>query len=63
MTINVIDAGAPAILIGWSPYCHGTTVKQGPEPAAVPLSLTTSGVQAIVALFLRPVWTVGKSTG
>lgn len=55
MTINVVDAGAPAILIGWSPYCHGTTVKQGPEPAAVPLSLIPSGVQAVVAVFLRPV--------
>lgn len=51
----MIDDGAPAILIGWSPYCHGTTLKQGPEPAAVPLSLSASGVQAIVALFLKPV--------
>jgi hypothetical protein len=51
----VVVAGAPAILTAYSPYCHGTTVKQGPEPAAVALSLTTSGVQAVVAVVLRPV--------
>ena len=53
--MNVDVAGAPANLTAWRPYCHGTTVKQGPDPAAVPLSLTTSGVQAIVALFLSAV--------
>jgi hypothetical protein len=37
------------------PYDHGTAVQQGPEPAAVALSLIGSGVQAVVGPFLRPV--------
>jgi len=53
--MNVDVAGAPANLTAWRPTCHGTTVKQGPDPAAVALSLIISGVQAIVALLLSPV--------
>ena len=50
----MVDAGAPAILIACSPYCHGTTVKQGPVPAEL-LSVIVSDVQAVVAVLLRPV--------
>jgi len=51
----VTFAGAPAILIVWSPYYHGTTVKQGPEILAVRFSFNKTDVQAVVALILRPV--------
>ncbi len=50
----MVDAGAPAILIACSPYCHGTTVKQGLEPTEL-LSVIFSLVQAVVSVFLRPV--------